>query len=256
MPQSKKLNLDQALAATAKPLARFGDLIAVQVFSQLRNHSDFPNGEMRSIFTPDQRDFSILAFPRAETEAHLRNLYADGGWIESVADLSDKELALYYGYMAGIHEPGRMAGNAGDPRQFEEDFRDALSQLPEGESAEARELVRRVVLQMHRKHLPDADRGRAHSDRQSAKAARKRPVKNESGETLDGVIGTLNRLHHGVGPGEMWTHLKNAIEDWSDDIATESGHGDSCCYRFTRPDDTPDTIKFSTFRKKLAALRR
>ncbi|MFB5151661.1 hypothetical protein WJH60_18880 [Burkholderia orbicola] len=258
MRQPKKLTtVKQAINATSKPLARFGDLIVVQVHPQLMamNPRDFPNGEMRSVFIPDHRDWLILTFARSETDAYLRDLYAAGGWIESIADFSDKELALHYGYMAGIREPGNAAGNAGDPSQFEEDLCEAIAQLPEGASEEARALVRRVVLQMHRKHMPDADRGRTHSHRQSVKAIRKRPAQNDSGATLDERIRSLGRNHPDSWPNEVWPHLKAEIEDWSGDSVRETGTGENRRYHFTKRDGKSGTRTYEWFRKKLAELR-
>ncbi|WP_129112230.1 hypothetical protein [Burkholderia pseudomallei] len=89
---------------------------------------------------------------------------------------------------------------------------------------------------------------------QRKKATRPRPTKNDSGDALDGVIGTVAKDHPGERPGEIWPHLKTAIVEWSGDSVTETGADDSRRYTFRRGDQW-DAITFGTFRKKLKLAR-
>lgn len=82
-PLPKRLTLKQALNATNSPIKRLGDLIAVQAHRQLLSHTDFQNGEMRSVFMPS-RDAEVMKFPQPSTEIFLIESYRNGGWIESL----------------------------------------------------------------------------------------------------------------------------------------------------------------------------
>jgi hypothetical protein len=256
MRQPKPLTLQEAIQTTQKPLARFGDLRAVQVFPQLNGHRDFPNGEMLAIFLPHSTNWAQIGFLQPETERYLRDeLYANGGRIESLVRLSDKELALTYGGYAGIMRPSGVVGDAGDPSEFERAYLDAIARLPENHPPEWRSIIRETLLEAHRQLAPDAERGRAHTSRQTANAARKRPVKNEVGQTLAGVIAMIGREHPESGPNEIWPHLRSAIEEWSGDAVSESGDTyDGRRYQFMRG-DVPDSITFGIFRRKLKESR-
>lgn len=256
MKKPQILSIQRALDAIDKPIARFGDLIAVQVHPQLKtmNPRDFPNGEMRSIFVPD-RDLTVTHFRREETETFLRELYAAGGWIESIADYDDEALALHYNYTAGINAGG-FAGNAGDARCFELDCIEAVGNLPPNASRELVSAVVNTVRLMHRRYKLVANVGARHKKQQNEKSKRERPVKNDAGQSLVDVIAGLAREHSASRAAEIWPHLKVAIEDWSGDTVTESGTGDNRRYSFMKLDGTRDTVTFGPFRKKLALLRK
>ncbi|MFT4504605.1 hypothetical protein [Caballeronia sp. 15711] len=255
MPRPKQLKLREALSVTRKPLARFGDLIAVQIHSQLGNHRDFPNGEMRSIFMPHHRDWSMQSFPQPETEAYLRDLYLAGGRIESIADFDDESLAVHYNYTAGINVGG-FAGNAGDARCFELDCIEAVGSLPPNSSRELVSAVVGTVRLMHKKYKLSANAGTQFQNKQNEKSRLKRPVENEMGQSLNDVIAALAREHSGSGPTEIWPHLKSAIGEWSGDRVTESGAGDSRRYSFVKRNGNRGTVTFGPFGKKLATLRK
>jgi hypothetical protein len=116
MKQPKRLTLKQAINATRKPLTRPGDLRMVQYAKELIGLPSFPNGEMHSPYMPDNRDLSVMSFRQPETESALRELYVNGGWLESAEHLSDKELALLGNGWAGIVRPSGLVGSWGDPR--------------------------------------------------------------------------------------------------------------------------------------------
>ena len=261
MPQPKKLKtLQQALNTTSKPLARFGDLIAVQVYPQLMamNPRDFPNGEMRSIFMPDHRDWTVLRFPRGETDAFLQDLYAAGGWIESIADYDDEALALHYNFTAGINVGG-YASNAGDARCFELDCIEAVGNLPPHPSRELVSVVVNTVRLMHKKYKLTANVGTQFQEQQNDKSKRKRPVKDDIGRTLDDVISAVARDHPGSRPREIWPHLKVAIGDWSGDAVIEIGEAKSRAYKYKRPtaeNDSDRTISYEWFAEKLRETRK
>ncbi|MFM0363697.1 hypothetical protein [Paraburkholderia sediminicola] len=92
--------------------------------------------------------------------------------------------------------------------------------------------------------------GEGLSGKNQEKARRPRPKKNEAGDTLDEIIRNLARTHRDEHPGEVWPHLKTAIEDWSDSSdVREIGDGDSRSYRYKQSDKLGG-ITYAWFRKK------
>jgi len=179
MPQPKKLTLEKALTVTLEPLARYGDLICVQLDARIGNQPDFPNSEMRSIFAGGydwQKKRILMEFPQPDTEIFLRELYSNGGRIESIKKFTDEELALHYDYKAGVITASGFAGNAGDPSQFVADCKEALAiQYPNNQPRETAEIVRKTVLRDHKRYKLNANHGVKHrkSQSQSASASRK-----------------------------------------------------------------------------------
>lgn len=160
-PQPKKLTLEQALNATSNPLKRWGDLIIVQVHKELRSNLDFPNGEARNQFmptSPDRYEKGERNFPQPDTENHLRELYSAGGWIESLAEISEEALALYFNYRGGIFHGNTFAGDVGDPSRFVSDCREALDQIYQPTQKDV-EIIRKTVLTVHKKDRLAASHG-------------------------------------------------------------------------------------------------
>lgn len=244
----KKLTMDRALSITRSSIARLGDLVAVQVDKR------FPKGEMCSIFMPSH-DVKVKKFPQPDAENYLKTLYADGGWIESLAEFSDEALALQYDYWGGVFQKGRLAGDVGDPSQFEKDYKEALEQR-DGISSEIAKIVREEIVRQHKNHLLAASQGRKLSLSNSNKGKKDRSVKNDDGKTLYEVIRNLAKNHPDEMPNELWPHLKTAIEEWSYSNCLETRPGgknrDSWSYQFTKSDGTVDSITYQTFRKNLS----
>ena len=113
----KKLTKAQATLIITKPLKRVGDLVLVQQMS---------GKEFYSIFTP-QLDLSVKIFSSLAYE-YIIELYADGGYLVSLATYSLKELAHYYQHKAGIIVDG-IAGNVGDSSVFVRDVKISVAKL-------------------------------------------------------------------------------------------------------------------------------
>lgn len=189
---SEKLTLEQALDATSIPMKRHGDFVIVQVDSRIRTPyggmtdligEAFPAGEMRAIFAPSY-DRRIAEFEQPQTENHLRDLYRDGGRLESLAHFTDEELALYFEYKAGFITAIGFAGDAGDPSQYETDILTALSGIPD-QTAQLVSAVKKTVLSQHKQYKLAATKGRAFPSGRNAGA---------KGATSN-YIEKLNRLH-------------------------------------------------------------
>jgi hypothetical protein len=169
--QPKRLQQNQALTVTRKPIVRLGDLICVDVDVRYNNSlerfdaiqkglpDNFPTVETRSIFMPSL-DVKSREFSQPATESYLRELYENGGWIESLADFSDEALALHYNYGAGFVTTSGLAFDAGYSSEFERDCIEALAQLP-NLSRETVEIVRKNILFMHKKYKLSATKGEA-----------------------------------------------------------------------------------------------
>lgn len=179
-PISKKLTLEQAIEATLKPIKREGDLICIQVDSRFGSPyagmtdlagNKFPAGEMRAIFLPSL-DRSIREFKQPDTENHLRTMYEEGGYLESLERFTDEALALYFGYMAGLITESGLAGDVGDPSQFEADVLEALSRSPKL-TPEGFQSLRNAILSQHKKYKLSANKGEKFVEgrRAGAKAA-------------------------------------------------------------------------------------
>lgn len=218
------------MSITRSSIVRLGDLVAVQVDKR------FPKGEMCSIFMPSH-DVTVKKFPQPDAENYLKTLYADGGWIESLAEFSDEALALHYEYWAGVLHRGRFAGDMGDPSYFEQDYKEALSQRP-GISPENARIVREEIVRQHKKHILAAIQGRRESSSNSNKAKKSRATKNSQEVTLDEVILNLALNHPDERPNEIWPHLQTAIAEWSEcDCIEKRPHEknrDSWFYQFTK----------------------
>lgn len=115
----KKLTKAQATLIITKPLKRVGDLVLVQQMS---------GKEFYSIFTP-QLDLSVKIFSSSAYK-YIIELYADGGYLVSLATYSLKELAHYYQHKAGIIVDG-IAGNVGDSSVFVRDVKISVAKLKE-----------------------------------------------------------------------------------------------------------------------------
>ncbi|MES2367270.1 MAG: hypothetical protein V4563_15440 [Pseudomonadota bacterium] len=167
-PQPKKLTLDEALAATSKPLKRWGDLISVEIFEQLRNNcyrGSFPNGEVRSTFMPSRpdRDGNFERnFPQPDTNNSLSELYEEGGWLESVAEFSDEALALHYEYRGGIFRDNSFAGDVGNPSRFISDCKESLEQINQPTHNDV-QVILKSVLTVHKKDRLAAVEGKKFS---------------------------------------------------------------------------------------------
>lgn len=162
----KRLTLEQAIEATRNPIKREGDLVFVQKDPRFENlysgmtdlaGNEFPAGEMRSVYMPSM-DRSIREFDRPATENQLRTLYAEGGYLESLERFTDEALAMYYGYMAGTVTESGLAGNVGDPGQFEADVQEALSRRPEVRPDDLR-VIQQDILALHKKYKLSANKG-------------------------------------------------------------------------------------------------
>ncbi|OXJ32845.1 hypothetical protein CFB82_17745 [Burkholderia sp. HI2714] len=254
MKQPKKLTLKQAIIATKKPLARKGDLL-------YRFHFDSGTGpvEIPGIFMPNHLDDSVKRFPQPETEHYLRDdLYAYEGYLESATHLSDKELALLSDYYGGRMRPSGVAGDFGDPSDFEDDFIEVMALL-DGCPNDPSAIVRKTILYMHRKYLIDAGHGRAQSDAQSGKARKERRAKSDDKRTLVDVIRSLSREHPDSKPSEIWPHLKTSLNEWTDgEEVTEVGKGESRAYRYTPPNAENDGVRpisYGWFKKLLSEVR-
>ncbi len=165
-PTSQRLTLEHAIEATRNPIKREGDLVFVQKDPRFGNlysgmtdlaGNEFPAGEMRSMYMPSM-DRSIREFDRPATENQLRTLYAEGGYLESLEHFTDEALAMYYGYMAGTVTESGLAGNVGDPGQFEADVQEALSRRPEVRPDDLR-LIKQDILALHKKYKLSANVG-------------------------------------------------------------------------------------------------
>jgi hypothetical protein len=265
MKQPKKLTLQRAINATKKPMARRGDLVAVQFFAHLIGHSDFPNGEMRSPFLPSH-DLSVIRFPQPKTENWLRELYAKGDWwLESAAHLSDREIALLTDGRGGVMRPSGLVGDWGDTHELEKDLQEAFALIPAGRidlpvSPVVHNLIREIVLRLHKKYAPDAEIGRSQSEAQAKKASKERYAKGEGKQSLLDVICTLSREHPDSKPSEIWPHLRTALKEWTGCMVTEveSAKRDSCAYRYISPNAEGDNIRpisRGRFRKLLKEIR-
>ena len=166
-PTPKKLALEEAIRSTLKPIEREGDLVCVQKDSRFGNlymdttdlaGNEFAAGEMRSIFMPST-DRSVRHFAQLVTKNFLEQLYRNGGYLESLEHFMNEALAMHYGYMAGIVTENGLAGNVGDPSQFEADVRKALSRRLEVKPDELR-MIQRDTLEMHKTYKLDANKGR------------------------------------------------------------------------------------------------
>ncbi len=258
MKQPKSLTLRQAINATKNPLVRPGDLRMVQCFHQLIGHPDYLNGEMHNPYVPSIRDISAMRFPQPETESALRELYANGGRLESATHLSDLELALLGNGWAGIVRPSGMVGSWGDPSEFEKDLLEAIALIPAEHPESVRFIVREVVLRLHKKYAPDAEIGRAQAKAQAKKASKRRSATSDDKRTLEDVIRTLSREHYNAKPAEVWPHLRASLEEWSCEKVIEMGTGNSRRYRYQRPNafgDVGKTISYDLFRKRLKTIR-
>lgn len=215
---------------------------------------------MHSSLMPDPRDFSVKRFPQPKTEDWLREQYAKvDWWLESAAHLSDKELSLLGNGWSGIVRPSGVAGSWGDPSEFEKDVLDALALIPPGYAELPVDpvvfnIVREIVLQMHKKYALDAESGRAQSESQSRKASKSRRAKDEGGDTVADLIRTLSREHRNEKPSEVWPHLKTSLEEWSGEAVMEIGAGDGRAYRYVPPNSNEDNVRpisYDWFRKLL-----
>jgi hypothetical protein len=92
--------------------------------------------------------------------------------------------------------------------------------------------------------------GKRKSISTSVNARKPRPKKNFEGETLDYLIAKLKLNNPNLKPSELWVHLKNEVDQWSDGDCEESGENDSRRYTF-KIEGVSDSITFGTFRKKL-----
>jgi len=186
-PQPKKLTLAQALKATSHPLRRWGDLIIVQVHKELEmlNNTDFPNGEMRNTFMPvipDREGKWERDFKSPATDNWLGEIYASGGWIESLAHFSDEALALHYKYSGGIVRGNPFAiGDVGDPSRFLSDCREVLDQIPQPEQKDL-EVIRKSVLATHKKDRLAAIEGVQRSKQQKDFREDKQKIDEEKHE--------------------------------------------------------------------------
>jgi len=160
--------------------------------------------------------------------------------------------------------PSGLVGDWGDAIELEQDLQDAFSLIPDGYAElpikpVVYNIIRDVVLRLHKKYAPDADFGRAQSEGQARKARKGRYAKSDDDRTLEDVIRILSREHHNEKPSEVWTHLKTSLEEWSGDKVTESGAGDSRKYLYKRPNSADSnggrTISYGAFRKKLSEIR-
>lgn len=86
---------------------------------------------------------------------------------------------------------------------------------------------------------------------QKAKAKKDR-TRIFEGKTIDCVIRRLQRQHPRESASEIWPHLKDAIEDWSDSRSElqEAGSKDNHRYEY-KLENEKYSITFATFRKKL-----
>ena len=92
--------------------------------------------------------------------------------------------------------------------------------------------------------------GKRKSTSSSKNARLPRPIMNYEDETLDAVIARLERRNQDYKPGELWVHLKTAIEEWSNGDCEEDGEDDKRTYWFDTKKGSR-SITFGTFRKKL-----
>ncbi|WP_152601862.1 hypothetical protein [Burkholderia paludis] len=261
MKQPERLSLKKAINATKRRLNRPGDLAYVIFFPSAIGPITLPGR-----FMPNQLDDSVRQFRQPETERYLRDdLYANGGWLESAAHLSDREIALLGDGWGGRILPSGLVGSWGNPTDLEEDLQIAYALIPAGftelpVSPVVLTIIREVVLMLHKKYAPDADIGRAQSDAQSKRGSKGRRAKNNSGGTLADVIRILSREHPDSRPSEIWPHLKQAIQEWSGgDVAEIEGSGDSRSYRYVPPnaesEDAVRPISYGQFRKELRKSR-
>ena len=176
-PISRKLTLEQAIKATSKPIKRYGDLVIVQKDGRFGNlygeitdlaGNPFPVEEMRNIFMPSI-DGRIVDFKQPQTENFLHELYRDDGYLESLEHFSDEALAMYFEYRAGFVTKSGLAGDAGDPSQYESDVREALSRRAEITPDIVREIQQDIVVQ-HKKYKLDANKGRKFTEGRRAGA--------------------------------------------------------------------------------------
>ncbi len=110
---------------------------------------------------------------------------------------------------------------------------------------------------------PMVQSGKKYSTEQSEKARKKRPRKNNEGLTLDDVISKLAKEHPDELPGDLWPHLKTAIDEWSGSDCTEvrpdEKKHDSWLYNFSRDYDSKGEpilgrCSYQNFRKKLSKI--
>lgn len=149
MKNPKKLSLAGALKATAEPLVRIGDLIQVYFLPG--------DPEQRSGPFAPSMDLSVKLFQQPATEQHVRDLYRNGGWLESASEFKDEELSLYFDH--GL-------GKGGDSKEFVNDFREVRALLPnewlEGEQGRTIiEVIRRTLLHQHHKYKVLSNRGKS-----------------------------------------------------------------------------------------------
>jgi len=166
MHSPKKLKLPGALKAIEKPLARLGDLIYVQFDIGITGGgADYPH-QMRSMFAPGMKT-KDKRFPLQASELQLRDLYASGGWIESLDHFTDEELAIYYQYRAGFPTKSGYAHDVGDPSAYEVDYMEVLESMPKdlvegAQRARTLEVIRRTLLHQHLKYKLHANLGKTH----------------------------------------------------------------------------------------------
>jgi hypothetical protein len=161
----KKLSLRAALKATSDCLGRHGDLIQVVYHDGITGNDEH---QIRGILVPSIIEQAEKRFPQPRTEQNVKRLYESGGWIESIAHYTDEELALYRDYQAGrkVSASG-LVGDAGDPSQFETDFKEVLALLP-GEwltGVQGRtvvEVIKRTLLHQHKKYKVLSNLGGKH----------------------------------------------------------------------------------------------
>jgi hypothetical protein len=87
-------------------------------------------------------------------------------------------------------------------------------------------------------------------------AKKKRSKANESGETMEDLIKKIARNHPDERPSELWSHLKSLIEEWAGDCTEIAVTPRNPMYQYQTKTGEDDTIKFETFRKKLAKIRK
>ncbi len=199
-PQPQKLTLQQALDATSKPLKRWGDLIHVNDFTR------YINGTlMRSTFLPDQPNLMTCEtrefernFTQPATENYLRELYAAGGWIESIADFSDEALALYFNYQGGKFRDNIFAGDVGDPSRFVSDCKEALDQINQATQRDVK-VIRNTALIAHKKdRLPAVEGQKFHAGR-----------KSNTGSVIRKAIAKLLQKDQALKNPALWSAIAN-----------------------------------------------